>query len=167
MGTQCCIQSWSWNGCYLKCCKIMNNEKWKSCLIMVLKKMIRETQDQLSSSGVDTGVARGQSATPDREKIAKNQEKEGRNQEKLGKNQENQEKRGKIWKKQQKSGSFFTLPLLTERAGYASAFKCLIVQTLLRWWITQFHCPYLLLFNSSLHHESIFSLYIYDLWTRK
>ena len=48
-------------------------------------------------SGVATGVARGQIATPDSEKIAKNQEK-------LGKNPE---KRGKIGKKRQKSGSFF------------------------------------------------------------
>ena len=42
-------------------------------------------------SGVATGVARGQSATPDSKK----------------KNAKNQEKRGKIGKKSQKSGSFF------------------------------------------------------------
>ena len=56
------------------------------------------------------GVSRGKSATPDSEKFAKNQEKQGENwekEEKLG-------RKGKNWK-----GSF-TLPLLTDRAGYAS-----------------------------------------------
>ena len=51
-------------------------------------------------SGVATGGgAQEQSATPDKEKIAKNREKEGKNQEKLEK--------GKIRKKRQKSGRFF------------------------------------------------------------
>ena len=50
----------------------------------------------------------GQSATPDSKKIAKKEEKRGKNQEKLGRKGKNQE------------GSF-TLPLLTERAGYATA----------------------------------------------
>ena len=65
-----------------------------------------------------TGVARGgQSATPDSEKIAKI----GKNQEKILKNS------GKIGKKEEKSGRkgknrevSFTLPLLTDRAGYAT-----------------------------------------------
>ena len=51
-------------------------------------------------SGVATGGSRGQSATPDSEKFAKNLEKEGKNQEKSG-------KRGRIGKKRQKSGRFF------------------------------------------------------------
>ena len=59
----------------------------------------------------------GQSATPDSEKIAKNQEKEG----------ENREKRRKIGKKRQKSGMFFHLPLLTDRAGYTT--ECQSIST--------------------------------------
>ena len=43
-----------------------------------------------------SGVARGQSATPDSEKFVKNREKRGKS-----------EKRGKIGKKRQKSGRFF------------------------------------------------------------
>ena len=39
----------------------------------------------LQSSGVATGVARGQSATPDSEKFAKNREKEGKIGKKSGK----------------------------------------------------------------------------------
>ena len=49
-------------------------------------------------------------------KLGKKRKKEGKNQERgkqLG-------KRGKIRKKRQKSGRFFHLPLLTERAGYAT-----------------------------------------------
>ena len=49
------------------------------------------------SCGIATGVARGQSATPDSENLPKI----GKNQEKLGKKEE------KIGKKGQKSGSFF------------------------------------------------------------
>ena len=49
----------------------------------------------------------GQSATPDSKKIAKNWKKEGGNQEKS-------ERQGQNWE-----GSF-TLPLLTDRAGYAT-----------------------------------------------
>ena len=51
----------------------------------------------------------GQSATPDSEKFAKNREKEGKNQEKSGKKRKNRE------------GSF-TLPLLTDRAGYTTSY---------------------------------------------
>ena len=60
-------------------------------------------------SGVATGVARGQSATPDSEKFAKNRVKEGKNQEKSGE-KEKSRKRGKIGKKRQKSESFFHFP---------------------------------------------------------
>ena len=67
----------------------------------------------LRGSGVATGGAGGQSATPDSEKNAKNREKEG-------KIRKNREKRGEIGKKGQKSVSFFTLPLLTDRAGYTT-----------------------------------------------
>ena len=56
----------------------------------------------------------GQSATPDSKKIAKNWEKEGKNQEKLGKKEEKSGRKGK-----NREGSF-TLPLLTDRAGYAT-----------------------------------------------
>ena len=81
----------------------------------------------------------GQSATPDSEKFAKNWEKSGKNRGKRGKIRKNQEKigkkRGKIGKNQEKIGKkeeksgrkgkkredSFTLPLLTERAGYATA----------------------------------------------
>ena len=42
----------------------------------------------------------GQSAPLDSEKFTKNRKKEGENQEKAG-------KRGKIWKKEEKSGRFF------------------------------------------------------------
>ena len=53
----------------------------------------------------------GQSATPDSENLPKIGKKSGKNKEKSGK------KRGKIWKKRKVS---FTLPLLTDRAGYAA-----------------------------------------------
>ena len=63
----------------------------------------------------------GQSATPDSEKIAKNR---GKNQAKAGKNWE---KTGKIGEKEEKSGRkgkiheiSYTLPLLTDRAGYTT-----------------------------------------------
>ena len=53
--------------------------------------------------------SRVQSTTPDSEKFAKNREKEGTNQIKSGKKRKNREV------------FFFTLPLLTDRAGYATA----------------------------------------------
>ena len=52
----------------------------------------------------------GQSATPDSENFAKNREKEG----KIRKKEEKSGRKGK-----NREGSF-TLPLLTERAGYAT-----------------------------------------------
>ena len=53
----------------------------------------------IRSSGVATGVAKGgQSATPDSEKIAKNQEKLGKIQEKSGKKRKNREEKAKIGK---------------------------------------------------------------------
>ena len=71
------------------------------------------------SSGVAMGGGGtgGQSATPGREKFAK-----------IGKKRENQEKlgkRGKIGKKRQKIRKVLsiTLPLLTDRAGYATEIK--------------------------------------------
>ena len=54
------------------------------------------------------GVKRGRGPPFESEKFAKNQEKEGENREKAGKKRKNQ------------VGSF-TLPLLTDRAGYATA----------------------------------------------
>ena len=63
-------------------------------------------------SGVPTWGSRGQSATPDSEKFAKDQEKEGKNREK----EEESGRKGK-----NREGSF-TLPLLTDRAGYATMY---------------------------------------------
>ena len=57
-----------------------------------------------SAHGVATGVAKGQSATPDSEKFAKNRGKSEKNQEKSGKYQEKSGKKRKNRK--------FTLPLL-------------------------------------------------------
>ena len=69
-------------------------------------------------SGIATGWQGGQSATPDSEKMPK----VGEDQEKIGENS------GKIGKKEEKLGRkgknrdvSFTLPLLTSRAGYATA----------------------------------------------
>ena len=70
----------------------------------------------------------GQSTTPDSDKFAKNREKEGENQEKSGKIRKNRGKnQEKSGKKEEKSGRkgknrevSFTLPLLTDRAGYAT-----------------------------------------------
>ena len=56
------------------------------------------------------GGTEGQSATPDSEKFAKNREKE----EKIRKKEEKSGRKGK-----NREGSF-TLPLLTDRAGYAT-----------------------------------------------
>ena len=62
-------------------------------------------------SGVATGGASGgQSATPDSKKFAKNREKEGKVREK-------EEKSGRKGKNREGS---LTLPLLTDRAGYAT-----------------------------------------------
>ena len=63
--------------------------------------------------GVATGVSRGQNATPDSENFAKNREKEGENQEKSG-------KKDKLGRKGKNREVSFTLPLLTDRAGYAT-----------------------------------------------
>ena len=69
---------------------------------------------------IATGVAGGQSATPDSENlptIGKNQENREKNQEKSGKKEE---KSGRKGKNREVS---FTLPLLTDRAGYATALR--------------------------------------------
>ena len=50
-------------------------------------------------------------------KIGKKREKSGKRQEKSGKNQEKEEKSGR---KSQNREASFTLPLLTNRAGYAT-----------------------------------------------
>ena len=49
-------------------------------------------------SGVATGGSRGQSATPDSEKFAKNLEKEGKKSGKIGKERKNREEKAKIGK---------------------------------------------------------------------
>ena len=66
-------------------------------------------------SGVATGVARGAECQIGKnwKKIKKNREKE----EKSGKNQEKEEKSGRNGNNREIS---FTLPLLTDRAGYAT-----------------------------------------------
>ena len=56
----------------------------------------------------------------DSEEIAKNREKEGKKRGKSGKNQEKEEKSGR--KGRNREGSF-TLPLLANRAGYATICK--------------------------------------------
>ena len=63
--------------------------------------------NDMTLSGVATGVARGQSATPDSEKFAKNWEKRLKKSAKLGKKRKNREE------KANREGSF-TLPLLTD-----------------------------------------------------
>ena len=83
--------------------------------------------NKIISGVASMGAMGGQSAPLDSEKIVKNQEKEeksgkrggksGKREEKLGKNQEKEEKLGR--KCQSREGSF-TLPLLTNRAGYAT-----------------------------------------------
>ena len=65
-------------------------------------------------SGVATGVARGQSATPDSENLPKFGEKK----EKSGKNGKKEEISGRKGKNREAS---FNLPHLTDRAGYATA----------------------------------------------
>ena len=50
-------------------------------------------------------------------------QKSGKNQENRKKIRQNREKRGKIGKKRQNWEVSFTLPLLTDRAGYATALK--------------------------------------------
>ena len=77
--------------------------------------MLRKKNKQVLCQWHSHWGARGQSATPDSEKIAKNREKSGKIQEKSGK------KRGTIGKKMQTNREVsFTLPLLTDRAGYAT-----------------------------------------------
>ena len=61
------------------------------------------------------GCKGGQSATPDSEKFDKNRGKEG-------KIRKHWEERGKIGKKRQNLEGSFTLPLLTDRAGYTTEF---------------------------------------------
>ena len=63
----------------------------------------------------------GQSATPDSKKIAKNQEKSGKNGKNSGEIRKKEEKLGRKGKNQKIS---FTLPLLTDRAGYATENRC-------------------------------------------
>ena len=61
-------------------------------------------------NGIAIGGQGGAEYPPDSEKFAKNWEKEGKNQEK-------EEKSGRKGKNREGS---FTLPLLTDRAGYAT-----------------------------------------------
>ena len=89
------------NGSFFRCCKYVIGLLWRSSIWNFL-------------SGLATRGGKGrQSATPDSEKIAKNQEKEGKIRKKEGKSG----RKGKIRE------SSFTLPLLTDRAGYATEFS--------------------------------------------
>ena len=56
----------------------------------------RQLKLAVTFSGIATGVARGQSAIPDSEKIANNREREGKNQEKKRKNREDKAKIRKV-----------------------------------------------------------------------
>ena len=69
------------------------------------------------NSGVATGVARGVECHPWQRKNCQKSWKKG---EKSGKNRE---KRGKIGKNRKNLEISFTLPLLTDRAGYATDFE--------------------------------------------
>ena len=66
-----------------------------------------------STSDVATGGQGGRVPPLTAKNLPKNQEKEG----------ENQEKEGKIGKKRKNHEGSFTLPLLTDRAGYATDFN--------------------------------------------
>ena len=68
------------------------------------------------SSGVATGWSRGADCHPWQRKICQKSGKRGKNQEKSGKKEEKSGRKGK-----NREGSF-TLPLLTDRASYATAF---------------------------------------------
>ena len=61
------------------------------------------------------------------EKFAKNQGKERENQEKVGKKRGNWEKEEKLGKGKKQESSF-TLPLLTDRAGYATEVRVVAMQ---------------------------------------
>ena len=65
------------------------------------------------SSGIATGGSRGAECYPSQQKICQKSGKRGKKQEKFGK----EEKSGRKGKNQEGS---FTLPLLTDRAGYAT-----------------------------------------------
>ena len=77
-------------------------------------------RDKISSSvasGEGGGEAGGRVPPPTAKKLPKNQKKQGKNWEKIrkrGKNEKNLGRKGKNWE------SSFTLPLLTERDGYAT-----------------------------------------------
>ena len=69
-----------------------------------------------TTSGVATGVKGGRVSPLDSKKFTKNREKE----EKIRKKQE---KEGKIEKKRKNQEGSFTLPLLTDRTGYTTAYN--------------------------------------------
>ena len=96
-------------------------------------------------SGVATGVARGAECHPwqrkicqklgkNQEKSGKNQEKSGKKEEKIRKNREKEEKSGRNGNKQEIS---FTLPLLTDKAGYATATKYPLPSLLTKYQVIQ------------------------------
>ena len=86
------------------------------------------------SSRIAMRGSRGdKSAPPDSEKIAKNWENFGKRGKKSGKRGKKSGRGGKIGKKRQKSGRFFTLPLLTDRADYAISCHPCLTTLLIRW----------------------------------
>ena len=85
-------------------------ENWRQFLYLSLVKICESVSDYHWPDQLCSHWGARQSATPDSEKIAKNREKEGKirkKEEKLGRKGKNRE------------GSC-TLPLLTDRAGYAT-----------------------------------------------
>ena len=68
----------------------------------------------IGSSGVATGGARGEECHPWQRKKCQKEGKRGKNQEKLEKKEEKSGRKGK------NRAAFFTFPLLTDGAGYAT-----------------------------------------------
>ena len=82
-------------------------------------------------SGVASIGARGAGCPLDSEKIVKNLEKEGENRENKRKNWENIEKKMKNREEKAKIGKVLShLPLLTNRAGYATGVICITYNSL-------------------------------------
>ena len=69
----------------------LTGEVWKDCIT-------HKSTVSVINSGVATGGSRGQSATPDSEKFAKNGGGKGKNQEKSGKKRKKQGEKAKIGK---------------------------------------------------------------------
>ena len=144
--TFCTISSWQWHSPaehdFTKMSMHLWNQQWRWHILYWPYPTKTRThvgpmsaKRRCSGSGIATGVARGAECHPwqlkNCQKSGKNQEKSGKSQEKWGKNQGNREKIRKNREKEEKSGRkgknreiSFTLPLLTDRSGYATVFWC-------------------------------------------